>query len=155
MHHRHNRGYFGLLSEVWEAPPWCQECELREGICKTKHFTWRWKQWVPAPPVVVMMQWKPIQLFLKQNRLDSESLTLALSECVILHDNLKPTRAAQKYLWTTFTMHQPPRVLWLYVGLIKAFSVPYWPYFSTEMTAIRTWSYWVTLFESSSCLCFP
>lgn len=69
-----------------------------------KQNTLLWKQWVPTPPAVVMMQWKPIRLFLKQTSPDSESLTLALFECDVLRVNLKPRRAAQKYPWATFTM---------------------------------------------------
>lgn len=77
MHHRHNRGCFGFLYEN-PTPPRCGECELPEGVCKTEYLTWLWKQWVSTPPAVVMMQWKPIQLFLKLNCPDSESLTLSV-----------------------------------------------------------------------------
>lgn len=76
------------MRNIFFPPTRCRECELLEGICKTKYFTWLWKQWVPTPPAVVMMQWKPIQRFLKQNRPYSESLALALFRCYVEHINL-------------------------------------------------------------------
>lgn len=91
MHHRHNRGYFGLLSEVWETffslPPDVGSVNCWKAFVKQNTLLDCGNNECP-PPAVVMMQWKPIQRFLKQNRPYSESLALALFRCYVEHINL-------------------------------------------------------------------
>lgn len=109
-----------------------------------KQNTWLWKQWVPPPPSGYNDALKMKSTVLKTS-LESESFILVLFECDVIHVNLKKRHPVHRYLQATFTMLPQARVLW-HDGLIKAVPVPYWLYFSTEMTAIRTWSCWVTLF---------
>lgn len=102
--------------------------------------------------VAIMVE---IQLGFSQNSPEWTQLSLALFRCDVIRVSLKRGRPARRHLRAVSTVPPPACWLWHDMGLIKTVAALYWPHFSTEMTAIRTWSCWVTYFESSPRLCFP